>query len=567
VINRSMYMKFNSIPYIRPDIKKIQSGISKLLCEFKNSPSPTHQINTIYQINQIRNQYETASEIVHIRHTTFMEDSFYIQETTFFDETKPLFESCVAEFYKVIMTSRFKKELREHFGRYYFKIVGIGQKIFSDSIIEDLQLENQLMSKYTTSISQARILFQGSWYNLEQIIPFYESEDRSTRISAYDAVAKFWESKEAFYDELFDQLVRVRHRIANKLKFDNFIPLGYLRLQRTDYKALQIARFREQILQKIVPLTILLRKDQKKTLGLDSLSYYDEAIYFPNGNSRPIGDAKTILSSGISMYEEMSSKTREFIQWMVERDLLDLETRTGKAPGGYCTYLNDYEYPFIFSNFNGTSEDVDVLTHEAGHAFAAFCNKQNQIPEFVWPTLDVCEIHSMSMEFFAWPWMHLFFGDKAEQYRSEHLRKAILFIPYAALVDEFQHQVYENPNMTPKERRSCWRILEKKYLPYRDYSGNRFLEDGGFWFRQGHIFKNPFYYIDYALAEICAMLFLIESIKDRNKAWNKYIQLCEKGGSVPFLELISNSELGNPFNPNTLERIIKEIQQLILNNL
>ena len=324
-----------------------------------------------------------------------------------------------------------------------------------------------------------------------------------------------------------------------------------------------VAGYRKQVLENIVPIHTELRKRQEKRLGVKKLRFYDEAIKFNSGNADPHGSPEWILNNGKTMYKELSKETDEFFTFMTENNLLDLLSKKGKMSGGYCTYIPDYKSPFIFANFNATSHDVDVLTHEAGHAFQVYQSRGYEVPEYLWPTYEACEIHSMSMEFLTWPWMNLFFEEDTEKYKFIHLSEALLFIPYGVTVDEFQHWVYENPEVSPQERREKWLEIEKKYLPTRDYGEVEELKDGIFWFRQGHIFSSPFYYIDYTLAQVCAFQFWIKANENREKAWSEYLNLCKLGGSKPFFELMKSANLKNPFEKGVLAEVVPKIKEYL----
>lgn len=243
---------------------------------------------------------------------------------------------------------------------------------------------------------------------------------------------------------------------------------------------------------------------------------------------------------------------------MIDRELLELDAKEGKSGGGYCTYFPTFESPFIFANFNGTSGDVDVLTHEAGHAFQVYSSR-HQIPAYRWPTMEAAEIHSMSMEFLAWPWIHGFFKEDTDKYKFSHLASAVSFLPYGVAVDEFQHAIYEKPEMTPDERKQTWRDIEKKYLPFKDYDDDTFLEKGTFWYRQSHIFTAPFYYIDYTLAQVVAFQYWIKSQSNHSEAFNQYLALCKLGGSKSFLNLLKTAKLENPFNDGVISKTMKPL--------
>jgi M3 family oligoendopeptidase len=376
------------------------------------------------------------------------------------------------------------------------------------------------------------------------------------RQRAYVARYRFFEQNETRFDDIYDNLVKIRTHIAQRLGFKNFVELGYARMGRVDYNAEMVANFRDQVRDYIVPVAVKLKKRQKERIGVDRLKYYDEAFQYQSGNPKPKGPSDWIVENGHKMYAELSTETEEFFTHMIDNGLMDLVSKRGKAGGGYCTYISQFGAPFIFANFNGTSGDINVLTHEAGHAFQVYSSRSYQVPEYHFPTSEACEIHSMSMEFFTWPWMNLFFEEDTEKYKFGHLSDALLFIPYGVAVDEFQHYVYENPGVTPDERKRAWRGIEKKYLPYRDYEKNAYLERGGFWHQQGHIFQAPFYYIDYTLAQICALQFWKRMRENHELAWSDYLNLCKQGGSKSFLQLVRVANLTSPFARGCVQSVV-----------
>ena len=267
-----------------------------------------------------------------------------------------------------------------------------------------------------------------------------------------------------------------------------------------------------------------------------------------------------LVTKAQAMYREMSPETGEFFDFMVKFRLFDLETKPGKRMGGYMTRFPAYKAPFIFSNFNGTSADVDVLTHEAGHAFQGYLAMRSiPVSMLSGSTSEINEIHSMSMEHFAYPWMESFFGENTEKYLTAHLIGSLSVLPYMACVDEYQHRVYAAPDMTPMERRAVWREIVKAYMPWRDYDGNSFLEGGGFWMQKQHIFMYPFYYIDYALAQMGAFHYYGLMKTDREKAWADYLMLCRAGGTRGYFELLKLGGLPNPFEPGNVAKCVEHV--------
>ncbi|MCT4620488.1 MAG: M3 family oligoendopeptidase [Marinisporobacter sp.] len=555
-------MKFTEYQYERPNIKTFEEQFNQLLDAFIEAENYKEQDELMGKINTLRNEFESMEQIAYIRHTINTEDRVYEEEQKYFDENGPLYEGLVAKYYAALVDSKYKDALKEKWGEQIFHIAKLKVKSFSQEIVEDLKLENRLMSEYTKLLSSAKIPFEGEERTIPQLRPFQMSKDLEMRKSANEAKYKFFKENEEKFDEIYDNLVKVRTRMAKKLGYENFVELGYDRMLRTDYNKESVKNLREQVKEYIVPLATKLREKQRERLNLEKLKYYDEILTFLDGNAKPKGDAEEILEAGKKMYEGLSHETKVFFEYMMNNELMDVLSKTGKSPGGYCTYIAKYKAPFIFSNFNGTADDIDVLTHEAGHAFQVYESKEFEIPEYNFPTLEACEIHSMSMEFFTYPWMNLFF-DEVDKYKFGHVSESFLFIPYGVVVDEFQHEVYENPDMNPKERKIKWREIEKKYLPHRDYEDNEFLEEGGYWYQQGHIFKNPFYYIDYVLAEICAFQFLKKSKEDFDHAWNDYLRLCKAGGSKSFLELVELAKLKSPFGEDSVKLVAREIEKYL----
>ena len=544
-------MNFNDYKYERIDIDAVKKQFEELIDSFRKADNAEKQYEIMDKVINLRNYIDTMTTLVSIRHSINTADDFYDKENDYCDEISPLLYGFTTDFYEALVTSKFRKELEDKYGKFLFDQAECSLKTFNEEVIPQLQEENKLSSKYDKLIASAKIPFDGEERTLSQMAPYTQSKDRNIRKDAAKKVAEFFSANKHEFDEIYDKLVKVRTEIAHKLGFKNYVELAYARLRRLDYNAQDVAGYRKQVLENIVPLHSELRERQAKRLGIDKLKFYDEPIKFNSGNADPHGDPEWILNHGKTMYRELSKETDEFFTFMTENNLLDLLSKKGKNSGGYCTYIPDYKSPFIFANFNGTAHDIDVLTHEAGHAFQVYESRGYEIPEYLWPSYEACEIHSMSMEFLTWPWMGLYFENDEDKYKFINLYEALLFIPYGVTVDEFQHWVYENPEATPEERRNKWLETERKYLPTRDYGEIDELKEGIFWFRQGHIFGTPFYYIDYTLAQVCAFQFWIKSRENREKAWEEYLNLCRLGGSKPFFELMKAANLKNPFTEGT----------------
>jgi M3 family oligoendopeptidase len=554
-------MKFSEIEYTRPDIEKLENDFRDLLVKFKNAENFEAQDEFMKQINELRLEYETQNTLAHIKYSTDTFNKDYEQEQHYFDLNNPVYEGLIHTYYEEIVASKFRKELEDKWGKQLFDYAELTLKTYKPIILDDLKAENELRTEYVKLISSARIFFDGEERNLAGLVPFLESPIRDTREKANNAKWKFFSDNAAEFDRIFDELVKLRHKIALKLGYSNYVQLGYDKMNRTDYNPAMVAKFRNNVIKHIVPITIRLKNKQQQRLGVDSMKYYDQPVDYKTGNAKPHGTPEWIVSCATNMYSELSAETNEFFSFMVENDLMDLITRHGKDTGGYCTFIEKYRAPFIFSNFNGTMGDVEVLTHEAGHAFQAYSSRNFEIPEYFFPTSEACEIHSMSMEYLTWPWMNCFFKDQVDKFKYSHMKGSMIFIPYGCAVDEFQHFVYENPYVSPAERNQAWIEIESKYIPNTDYDGNKFLEKGGRWQQQRHIYLMPFYYIDYCLAQICAFQFWKKAQDNRENAVTDYLRLCKAGGSMSFLELVKLANLISPFDESCMETFTAAIEK------
>jgi len=505
-------------------------------------------------MNDLIAEYSSYEAIAELNFNRDIKSEDYKAEKDYYDNISPDFDDLKDQFSQALMKSKFLSELKDELGEHYFNIKEVEQKTFDPKIIGLLKKETELENEYIQIIAGAKINFRGESYNLSGITPFHTDHDRETRKESYQARFLFFEKNSKQLDVLYDRMVKLRTKIAKELGFNNFVELGYYRLGRTDYGSKEVANFRKQIVDYVVPLVKKLNEKKKAILGLDHLYFYD-GILFKEGNPRPDANPEEMVDYAKKMYNELSKETGTFFEMMVDENLLDLVNRDGKMGGGFCTSFPKYERPYIFSNFNGTAHDVTVLTHEAGHAFQCYSSRKQPLLEYLWPTLEACEIHSMSMEFFTWPWMDLFFKDKTERFKYMHVVDSLSFLPYGACVDHFQHWVFENPEASPMDRKEKWKELESIYLPDRDYDDLAFPNSGGIWQGQLHIYQMPFYYIDYTLAQTCAFQFWMKSQENMDSAWEDYHRLCKAGGSMPFTKLTNLANIKSPFVDGTLKSV------------
>ena len=558
-------MKYSEYPYERIDLDKFKNKIELMINDFSNAESAEKQIKIIQEYQEIQKEYHSFGSIAHLNYARNTKDKKAIEENKFYNEVGPEVAAIDNKFTKAINSSKFKKNLLEKFGDHYFELISMELKSFDSKLVKLMKEENELRNNYRSLLAGAEIEYKGETLNLTGLSPYMQDTDRKTRKEAYTLMNDFFKMNEQELDSIFDKLVKLRNEKAKILKFDNFIPLGYLNMNRSDYGSAEVSEYRKQIVKHIVPLVNKINQKRKDILGYNEMFVYD-TLYFKEGNPKPKGGVDFQVQQAKTMYSELSEETKDFFNMMIDEELMDLDNRAGKSGGGFCTSFPSLERPYIFANFNGTDHDVTVLTHEAGHAFQCYQSRKQPINRYLWPTYEACEIHSMSMEFLTWDWMHLFFKEDTEKFLFKHIAGSLAFLPYGALVDHFQHWVYENPNATAKERKSQWLELEKIYQPGKNYDDLDFLKNGGFWQKQAHIYEMPFYYIDYTLAQVCAFQFWIRMQEDKESAWQDYLNLCKAGGSMSFLDLVKLANIKSPFDPKVFEEVANKINNWLNNN-
>ena len=554
-------MKLSEMPYERIDMEKVKSFFEKLIEDSKQAKSGKEQFELHKKYYEFMGDIRTTSTLAVFRHSVDTTEEFYSKENDYIDEIWPLISQYDNEYKKVLYNSPYKEYLIGQIGEVAFKNMELSMKSIDEKILPLMQEENALVSKYDKIIASAKIMFDGEEYNISLLRKVLTSADRDTRKRAWKALSDYFLTVTDDIDDIYDRLVKNRTEQAKTLGYENFIELGYNRMTRNSYRRKEVENFRKQVKESFVPFVMRIQKARGEQIGVDELKYYDNDMFFANGNPEPTGTPEEIMNAGLDMYRELSPETAEFFDFMTKNELFDVLGRKTKKQGGYMDYLPKYKAPIIFANFNGTSGDVDVITHECGHAFQGYLTRNDEIIEHNDLTMETAEIHSMTMEYFTYGWMDKFFGDRAEDYLKMHLQDSITFIPYGCMVDEFQHIIYEKPDLTPAERKQVWKDLEKTYRPWLDFDGDPFFDNGGFWQKQGHIFWNPFYYIDYVLASVVAMQFKVWMDKDFNDAWNHYLELCKLSVKDFYENELDAVGLKSPFRDGTIEELVGEMAE------
>ena len=548
---------FPEMPYERPDPEALKEKLRELTSRLQAANTYEKARAVFLEKDRLDRHVDTLGTLASVRHSIDTRDEFYDEENKFWNKTWPELQEYDQTWTAAMLASPFRADFAAEYGDLMFIKAEMELKTFSPNIIPELQQENDLRNEYQKLIASAQIPFEGGIYTISQMSPFKTDADDERRLAAWKADGTWYKENQAELDRIYDELVKLRDAMGKKLGYENYLPLGYYRMDRNCYTKEDVAKFREAVVKYIVPIADSIYRRQAERLGKTyPMSFADNALEFRSGNPKPFGTAQDILNHGLKFYTELSPETAVFFKTMMDNELLDVLATEGKQGGGYCTSIYDYDVPFIFANFNGTQGDVSVVTHEAGHAFADWTNRHRVPMEYIWPSMEGCEVHSMSMEFFAWPWAEGFFGPDTRKFYYSHLAEALTFIPYGTMVDHFQHIVYEHPEYTPAQRHAAWKELLGIYMPWEKLDGDiPFYSEGEGWQRQLHIYTSPLYYIDYCLAQTVSLEYWALIQSDFKNAWEHYMAYTTQGGTRTFTELLKNAGMDSPFDGDTLKNV------------
>jgi M3 family oligoendopeptidase len=514
--------------------------------------------------DRLRRRYDTWSALVHLRFAQDTTDENAKADRDYADTLSPEGADLENALKRRLLADGDRPAVAALVGGHALRLWETYVTTFDPLIKPDLEEEARVSARYTELLASAKLQIAGKMVNLAGLGPYAEDPDRSVRHAAETVRWRFFEANAGALDELYGQLVQLRHGMARKLGFATYTKLGYRRLRRVDYGPDDVARYREQVVRHVVPLVGRLLEARRAENGWDRLRYWDEALVDPAGNPKPAGDHDVLVDAAAAMFDGLDPRLAAFYRSMREGGFMDLKNRPGKAGGGFCTSFPTEGVPFIFANFNGTHHDIGVFTHEMGHAFQNWESRGQPGVDYLWPTMEAAEINSMGLEFLSYPGIGKLVGEAAaDRFRRMHLIGALAFLPYGVCVDHFQHEVYARPDASPAERHAMWARLERIYMPWTDYGDLGFLLKGGRWQAKPHIYGSPFYYIDYTLAQCCAMQFWVKSRRDYRAAMEAYVALCARGGSAPFQDLVRSAGLVSPFAEGALADVVREAEAVL----
>lgn len=461
------------------------------------------------------------------------------------DGESALVRALLASDHRDAMAARFGTHLLRRFERVVASL---------DPVNRDLRVETgRLAQRYSRRIAGAEVEISGERMTLAMAASYGLSEDRNIRRDAFMAVRNWFIEHRGELAGIYDDMVRLRTRMARNVGFLNFVPLGYQGMGRTDFGPEESALFRQSVKDHVVPVMRLLLERQRDALGLDRLEPWDVAFDPSTTLPRGVAPVESQLDNAAKIFEQLDPLLADHFALMRREGLIDLENRLGKRSGAFCTYFPDEPRAAILCNSVGDSDDVRTLLHEMGHAFQKWESIPIDMVTLQSPTSETAEIHSMGMEYLSLPLIDAFFPQEmAARFRSGRWKKTVTLLCYASTVDEFQHWVYDHPDATPDERDAEWRRIWDLYQPVVDYGGRDDLKSAR-WYQQQHIFQAPFYYLDYAIAETVAMQLAALDQQNHERAMATYLQLCRMGGTMSILDVVRTAGLRSPFDPQVMK--------------
>jgi M3 family oligoendopeptidase len=528
------------------------------IAESESSTSDDAWLKLFADWNALKSYVDSEGSRIHYAQSKNMADSKLEESERYYrEQITPASDDGNSQMLAALLKSKHQDAIGRRYGSHLLQQLATAVEPLAHINSELRVKEGDLRNKYDKLVSEAEVTVDGKLVTLAVARSLSSSEDESIRREAFTASRGWFIEHHDEIAKIFDEMLHVRDQMGRNLGHKNFIPLGYLGMGRTDYGPEDAKRFRANVLKYAVPLSVRLTAMHAEELGTPTLKPWD-APYRPS-LTLPVGitPVETQLEKAQQVFDAISPRLAGHFRRMRNEGLIDLENRKAKRAGAFCTSFSDEGRAAILCNSTGNEEDVGTLMHEMGHAFQSWESQPIEAVDLQWPTSDGAEIHSMSMEFLSMKEMTVFFSpENAEKVRKGRWLDAVVLLCYICIVDEFQHWVYENPNVSIEDRDAAWNRIWDIYSPALDYTGLD-KEKAARWYMQGHIFASPFYYIDYAIAETGAMQIALMDAEDSTKAVDTYLKLCQLGGQKSILNIFSSAGMRSPFEESLMRDLME----------
>lgn len=484
-----------------------------------------------------------------------LEDAF----NYFYMEIAPKMQPYADRLNRKLVDCSFTKELDADKYFTYLRSVKKSIELFREANIPIMAELNVMQQQFGQIAGKMTVEVDGKEYTLQQAGKFLESPDRNLREEVYLKIQNRRYKDREVLNELFNKLVQMRHQIAINTGFANYRDYKFKELGRFDYTPQDCFNFHEAVKLHVVPLVKIIYEEQRKAIGVEQLRPWDMDAE-PAGIQplQPFKNGKELTEKTIECFEQLNPFFADCLKKMDELKRFDLDSRKGKAPGGYNMPLAETGAPFIFMNAAGTLDDVTTMVHEGGHAVHSFLTHNLELTGFKEYGAEIAEVASMSMELFSMEHWDIFFNDEEELRRAKfkQLERVLTILPWIARIDAFQHWIYENPAHTIEERGAKWLSLGNEYSTgLIDYTGLEQFRPYE-WQRQLHLFEVPFYYIEYGIAQLGAIGLWMQFKKDQQQALDHYINALSLGGTKTLPALYEAAGLRFDFSPDHIKTLM-----------
>jgi oligoendopeptidase F len=518
----------------------------------------------ISDLNEIKIVFDERRAKVFINSTCHTNNKKIQEEyINFITKIEPKTKEYIFKIHEKILENNKKHPLTSPKYNIYIRHLKNHYKLFKKENVELEKHEEELANKYSKIMGNMMFSFRGKKYTAQQMFKFLEEQDRNVRKEAYNVI---WEKRKKEVNKIyniFKRQIKIRNKIAKNANFKNYRDYKFEERERFYYTPDDCFSFHKNIKKNIIPFANRIMERRKKILGIDSIKPWDTPVdIYGKEPLKPFPNSKELLSKTIEVFKRVHPELGRKVSLMKKNKMLDLESRKGKAPGGYMSDLPETKLPFIFMNSVGIHEDILILLHESGHAFHLFSYNKQPLVEYRNPPNEICEVASMAMELLTMDKWYIFYDKKEDFLRAKirHLGSIISLFPWISIVDLFQHWLYTEVNVNRVSLIKKWEDLVKTFLPHIDYTGNDFSLSYG-WIRIIHLFRYPFYYIEYALAQLGALQLWSNYKKDPKKTINQYMDGLSLGGSRPLPELYKAIGIKFDFSEKMLKKLLNEVNK------
>ncbi len=479
----------------------------------------------------------------------------------FIQDVEPNLRTIGAELDRKTIDSPFAKQVDPARYETYLRALRQEVRLFR---AENVPLQTEATTfdqEYSKLCGAMSVTFDGREQTMPQMAKYLESTDGATRQGSWIAVASRRLKDRDAIDAIYDKLIEVRHRMAINAGFENYRDFQHERMLRFDYKPADCKRFHQAIEETCVPLMRELHRERKAALGVKTLRPWDLKVDLRGRNPlRPFEDTTQLVERTSRAFHRLDGELGAMFDSMRTGSCLDLETRKGKAPGGYQYQRQSSRTPFIFMNAAGLQRDLTTMVHEAGHAFHSLLSKHDPILAYRGSPIEFAEVASMSMELLTFPQLDEFYTpEENARARRDQLEGLASLLPWIATIDAFQHWVYTNPKHSRAERSAYWIELNSRFGGDVDWAGHEETL-ASLWQRQLHLFGSPFYYVEYGIAQLGALQMWRQARRDPKAALANYKRALSLGGSRPLPELFTSAGLTFDFGPETVRGLMDEVQ-------